>query len=473
MPDAVFSEIDAAALRFAAEAGIDYRKRLETGVIPPAKDYAAKLRDFDEPLPENGQSSENVIRSLNEKGGDGILDISSPRYFGYVMGGGHPAAVAADMLTAVWNQNTAMMALTPTTCAIEEVVRRWLLDLFDLPRTSSLGICTGATMANAVGLAAARNEMLRREGWDVEANGLFGAPEVHVIVGAQAHSSIGASLRLIGFGASRVHTVAVDGQGRMLPGDLEAVISACAGPKIIIAQAGNINSGAIDPMNAIADIAAAAQAWLHVDGAFGLWARIHPDLKEQIAGVERADSWALDGHKWLQVTYDCGLVLVRDMAAHARAMGHAAAYLPNSATLHDPGDFVPELSRRARGIPTWAVLKALGRAGIVEIVGRDCRLARKMADALAAEPGISVLNEVRLNQVALAFGAAGNSGDAQTAKVLARVQAEGVCYPSHGLWKGRKTMRLSVCGYATDDTDADRTVSAIITAWRACQLEAA
>lgn len=473
MTSDVLTATDAQALSRAAQAVTEYRQSLADQPIAPARDYAQKLADFSETMPEKGMASDDVIKELVTKGSDGLLDISSPRFFGFVMGAAHPASTAADIIVTGWNQNTALTELTPTTCAIEEVVRQWLLDLLDLPRTCSLGICTGATMANAVGLAAARNEMLRRVGWDVEADGLFGAPEVHVVVGAEAHSAIGSSLRLLGFGQKRVHKVKADDQGRMIATNLQEIVDKLDGPTIIIAQSGNINSGASDPMNDIADIAKKHGAWMHVDGAFGLWARLHPKLKHQVDGIDRADSWATDGHKWLQASYDCGFAIVADASAHARAMGHRAAYLSNSETVADPGDFVPELSRRARATPVWAVLKALGRQGVQEMIDRHCRFARQMADRLGREPGVEILNDVVLNQVAVAFGPKGDEGDRLTQDVLARVQAEGLCYPSHGVWHGRKTLRLSVSGFATSEADVEASVSSIITAWHQCQELAA
>lgn len=461
-----FDSNDRQAFRLAAEAAADYRQALEHTPIRANKTYDEMLDVFDEALPETGISSDEIITLLDEKGRDGLSDVCNPRFFGYVIGGGHPAAAAADMLVAAWNQNSPMLQVTPTAAALEELSRRWLLDILDLPRDASLGMTTGGTMANAVALAAARNEMLHRQGWDVEAKGLYGAPEIPVIVGAEAHSSIFSGLRLLGFGAERVLTVPADDQGRMQAAKLAEIVSGLDSAPIIVAQAGQINSGAIDPVTAIADIADSAGAWLHVDGAFGLWAHAHPDLKSQLKGVERAQSWIVDGHKWLQVTYDCGFVFVADRAAHVRAMGHSAAYLPNTGTMQDPGDFVPELSRRARGVPVWAVLKAFGRQGIIDLIGKNCRLARRMADALGRESGVHILNDVNLNQVTVAFGPEGEVGDEMTGRVLQAVQAEGVCYPSHGVWRGRKIMRLSVTGFATTDEDADRSVDAIIRAWR-------
>lgn len=466
MPWAGFGTHDANAFRLAASAAADYRHALDSAPIRPARDYAGMLAEFAEPLPETGLDADEVVEILDSKGRDGLANSCSPRFFGYVIGGGLPAAVAADWMVAAWNQNSPMIAFTPTAGALEEVLRQWLVELLDLPRNAAMGVTTGATMANTAGLAAARNAMLARSGWDVEAAGLFGAPEVPILAGAELHSSVQASLRLLGFGAERIVRIEADDQGRMRPDRLRDAVAHLDSPPIIVAQAGQINSGAIDPMAEIADIAQASEAWLHVDGAFGLWAHAHPELRPQILGVDRASSWAVDGHKWLQVPYDCGFVFVRDVAAHVRAMSTMAAYLPNSGTMKDPGDFVPELSRRARGVPAWAAIKALGRQGVLDLIARNCRLARRMADALAAELGIQILNEVNLNQVIVAFGEPGERGDALTDQVLKAVQAEGTCYPTHGNWHGRRIMRLSVCGFATTDEDADRTVAAIRDTWR-------
>jgi glutamate/tyrosine decarboxylase-like PLP-dependent enzyme len=306
-----------------------------------------------------------------------------------------------------------------------------------------------------VGLAAARNALLARAGWDVEARGLFGAPEVHVVLGAEAHSTVFMALRLLGFGAERVTRVAVDGEGRMRADALAAALAPLRGPVIVLAQAGHINSGAFDPFEAVVAAARTRDAWVHVDGAFGLWARACPELAHLAAGIEAADSWATDGHKWPQVPYDCGAVVVRDVGALRRAMSFTASYLPSGAA-RDPFEFTPELSRRARGFALWATLRALGRAGVAEMVARNSRVARRIAAGLARMPGIVVLNRVVLNQVAVACAA----GDAATRDLLARVQAEGRCFPSGGTWKDRAIIRISVCSGTAGEADADATVAA-------------
>jgi glutamate/tyrosine decarboxylase-like PLP-dependent enzyme len=351
------------------------------------------------------------------------------------------------------------------------MAERWLLDILDLPRDSAVGFGTGATVANGTCLAAARTGTLLKAGWDPDADGLFGAPPVHVLIGADAHSSLFASLQLIGFGRKRVITIATDAQGRMLPAALEAAIRPLSGPKVVIAQAGQINTGDFDPFTEIAAIAKQYDAWLHVDGAFGLWARAAPELKHLTAGIEAADSWVTDGHKWLQTPYDTGFAIVRDKQILLHAMTQWASYLP---TIQQgdrvPSNYVPELSRRARGVPVWALLKTYGRDGIAAMVERHCSLARRFAKLLAAEPGIRVLNDVVLNQLIVNFG----SGDAaqrktQTEAVIARVQQDGVCYAGGAQWRDDWVLRLSVISAPTTEADIDMSAAAIISAWRDVQ----
>jgi glutamate/tyrosine decarboxylase-like PLP-dependent enzyme len=389
----------------------------------------------------------------------------SPNFHGWVTGGSHPAGVAADWLASAWGQMGAFADATPAAAAAEEVAVGWVLDLLGLPPESGAGLVTGATMANFTCLAAARTSLLERVGWDVEKRGLFGAPEVQVIVGGEAHSSLFLSLRLLGFGGERVLVADADGEGRMRPEALERVLDGLAGPAIVCLQAGHVNSGAFDPFQALIPLARAAGAWVHVDGAFGLWACASPSLAEQTAGVDAADSWAADAHKWLQVPYDCGIAIVRDSSAIQRAMGIRASYLAHSDTHRDPESFSPEMSRRARGFAVWAVLKSLGRTGLREMVERHCAVARRIAEILSAEPGLVVLNQVALNQVALACGDVPEA-DRLTRETLAAVQADGIAYPSGGRWHGREIIRVSVCAGPTTLEDGVRSAEAIIRAWR-------
>lgn len=449
----------------AAEAAAHYRDQVAEAPELPRLAYKALVERMSAPVPESGSAPDAVLRELLALTEGGLMPIVGPRFFGWVNGASHPAGVAADIMVAAWGQNAGFHTATPAASAMEAVAERWLLDLLDLPEESGIGFATGATVANATCLAAARTHVLGKVGWDADADGLFGAPPVHVLIGAEAHSSLFASLQLIGFGARRVIKVDVDGEGRIIPAALERAIAGLEGPKVIIAQAGHINSGAFDPFTDIAAIARAHDAWLHVDGAFGLWARASANAAERALtnGIEHCDSWCTDGHKWLQVPYDCGFAIVRHKATLEKAMTQWASYLPQIGNGDRvPSAYVPELSRRARGVPVWAVIKALGRDGIAEIVARHCRLARRLGERLAAEPGIEVLNQVVINQVSVSFGS-----DEATRAVIARIQEDGVLYAGGSHWRGRWVMRLSVTSGPTADADIEITADAIIAAARA------
>lgn len=408
-------------------------------------------------------SAEQVIRELIEKAEPGLAAMTGPRFHGWVIGGSNPVGVAADWLTSAWGQNAGNYLATPSAAAAEEAAADALLELFDLPRESSVGFVTGATMANFTCLAAARSEVLRRAGWDAEADGLFGAPPVTVILGEEAHSTVFSALKYLGLGDKRVVRVAVDREGAILPDAFRAAIARADGPIIAIAQAGQINSGAFDPFPAIVDAVKGKNAWVHVDGAFGLWARATPDRAHLGGGLERCDSWAADGHKWLQTPYDCGYAIVRNKAAHERAMRIAASYLPAAADgARHPADLAPELSRRARGFATWAIIRHLGRKGIAGMISRHCAQARRFAEKLSAEPGVEIMNDVVLNQVAVRFG-----NDEQTRQTIARIQSDGVCFIGGAQWRDAWIMRISVIGEATTESDVDRSVEAMLSAWRA------
>lgn len=433
----------------------------------PQRTFAEIRADFDQATPEHGVPARAAIEELAALAEPGLANIVGPRFFGFVIGGSALVGVAADWLTSAWGQNAGNSAATPAAAAAEDVAGRWLLDLLDLPRAASVGFVTGATMANFTAIAAARGEVLRRVGWDVEAQGLFGAPTIHVVLGEEAHSTVFSALRYLGLGDQRVVRVPVDTEGRMRADAFAATLAALDGPIIAIAQAGQINTGAFDPFVEIAAAARAKGAWLHVDGAFGLWARVAPDRAHLAAGVELADSWATDGHKWLQTPYDCGYVIVRDAAAHQRAMGIAASYLPVGEA--HPADYAPELSRRARGFATWAVIKSLGRSGVADMVSRHCALARRMAQRLGDEAGIVIMNDVVLNQVAVRLGVdlPDDQADTLTDRTIARIQNEGVCFVGGAAWRGKRIMRVSVINAATTEQDIDRSADAIIAAWRA------
>ena len=375
------------------------------------------------------------------------------------------AALAADWLTSAWDQNGGLYALSPAASVVEEVAASWLVDLFGLPAGSSVGFTTGATMANFTAIAAARHRVLERVGWDLEVDGLTGAPPIEVVVGDESHVTIFVSLQMLGLGRARVHRVAADGQGRMRADALRETLAGIDGPVIVCAQAGNVNTGAFDPLVEIAAaVRARSNAWLHVDGAFGLWAAAAPGLRDRVDGLAQADSWTTDAHKWLNVPYDSGIVIVRDAAAHHASMTLGAAYYVETAGgERDPYNWVPESSRRSRGFAVYAALRSLGRSGLAELLERTCALARRMADGLREAPGVTILNDVVLNQVLVRFEpAGGGDADAFTRAVIAAVQADGTCWLGGTTWHGMAAMRISVSNWSTTEADADVSVEAIL-----------
>jgi len=420
------------------------------------------------PLPQEGTDAARVVTELARDADAGIVATAGPRYFGFVVGGSLPAALATDWLVSTWDQNAGIYVLSPAASVVEEVAVRWLLELFGLPATASIGFVTGCQMANATCLAAARNAVLRKAGWDVEQQGLYGAPEIDVVVGGEAHITIFAALRYLGLGAARVRTVPVDGQGRMRPDKLREALAGTIGPAIVCAQAGNVNTGAFDPIDEIATITRDRGAWLHVDGAFGLWAATSPKLRALTQGLERADSWATDAHKSLNVPYDSGIAIVADPEAHRSAMTSTAAYIVKAADdRRDPDDWTPEFSRRARGFAVYAAIKSLGRRGISEMIERSCAEAKAMAERLKRGPGVEILNEVVYNQVLVRFlPAGGGDPDAHTRAVIDRVQQDGTCWLAGTTWQGKGAMRISVSGWNTTDDDIVRSADAILKASR-------
>jgi glutamate/tyrosine decarboxylase-like PLP-dependent enzyme len=437
-------------LEDAASRGAAYLREVRTRAVAPSDRAIERLRQLDRPLPSEGSDAAAVLAELDAIVSPATMAMAGPRFFGFVTGGALPAAVAASVLATAWDQNTVRGDVTPGTATLEDVALRWVVEALRLPPGTAGGFVTGATAANVTALAAARHSVLARAGWDVEARGLFGAPVISVVVGAEAHVSVLKALAVLGLGRDRVVVVPVDGQGRMRA---EAV-PRLSGATILCLQAGNVNTGAFDPCEEIVPRAREAGAWVHVDGAFGLWARAAPGRAALAAGVEGADSWATDGHKWLNVPYDSGLALVRDGAALRAAMGTTAAYLPAGAQ-RDPSDHTPELSRRARGVEVWAALRALGRAGLEDLVERCCRHARRFAEGIAAA-GHRVLNEVALNQVLVSFGE-----PERTRAVIAAVQADGTCWCGGTVWQGHTAMRVSVSSWATTEEDVERSLEAI------------
>jgi len=430
-----------------------YLQGLRTRKVAPDPSAVAALIGLEGPLPA-GSPPAATLALLDEIVSPATMAMAGPRFFGFVIGGALPAALAANWLAAAWDQNTGYYNITPGTARLEQIALRWLVELFGLPAGPTGGFVTGATVANFTALAAARHVVLERAGWNVEAEGLFGAPPIHVLVGEEAHPTLLKSLGLLGFGRSRLTRVPVDGQGRMRADALPAL----SGPTILCLQAGNVNTGASDPLEPLIERARRAQAWVHVDGAFGLWAAASPRLRAQVSAVEQADSWATDAHKWLNVPYDSGLALVRDPHALAAAMAITADYLPSETPERNPSDYTPELSRRARGVEVWAALHSLGRAGVAAMIERHCRQAQRFAQRLAAA-GYRVLNEVVLNQVLVAFGDA-----ARTRRVVAAVQADGTCWCGITVWQGHTAMRISVINWSTQEEDVERSIDAILAA---------
>jgi glutamate/tyrosine decarboxylase-like PLP-dependent enzyme len=419
-------------------------------------------------LTERGVPAAQVIDDLARAAEPGLVPTSGPRFFGFVVGATLPVTLAADWLTSTWDQNAGLYALSPAASVVEEVASRWLLDLLGLPATASVGFVTGCQMANFVGLAAGRHAVLARAGWNVEEDGLQGAPRVEVVAGAEAHVTIFTALRMLGLGSKPTRLVEADGQGRLRPDALRRVLAQCQGPTLVCAQAGNVNTGAVDPLEEIAALTREHGAWLHVDGAFGLWAAASPSRRGLLRGAALADSWATDAHKWLNVPYDCGLVVVADPQAHRGAMSARASYLVQTAGAErDPFEYGPEFSRRARGFTVYAALRHLGRQGVAEVVERACRVARLMAERLSAAPGVRVLNEVVLNQVLVRFEPpGGGDADAFTRAVIARVQQGGVCWLGGTRWRDQEAMRISVSGWATTEADGERSAEAILAAAR-------
>ncbi len=436
-----------------------YLQSLATRHVGTKRGRDSMMAALEEPLSSLGVDPAQVIDLIAEQAEMGMTDCSSPRYFGFVIGGAHPVALAADWLVSTWDQNAGIHAISPFSAAVEEVAAGWLLDLFGLPTDASVGFVTGGQMANFTCLAAARHHVLRVAGWDVELDGLAGAPRVTVVVSEAAHVTVHVALRYLGFGTRSLVQVAADDQGRMSADDLRKVLAAVSGPAIICAQAGNVNSGAFDPLREISEIATAAGAWLHVDGAFGLWATASKELAPLVDGIENADSWSTDAHKWLNVPYDSGVAIVRHAADHRAAMSASAAYLiQTSGAERDAIDWVPELSRRARAIPIYATIRSLGRQGIDDLVTRGCARARQMAAALQGDSGVTLLNEIVLNQALLRF----DGSDEVTRRVIAGVQNEGTCWVSGTTWQGRAAMRISVTNWATTERDIALSATAVL-----------
>jgi glutamate/tyrosine decarboxylase-like PLP-dependent enzyme len=418
--------------------------------VAPGAEAIARLAELEFDLPAAGMAPMDVLGKLDGIGSPATVASNGPRYFGFVTGGVLPSALAASWLSTAWDQNAGLTVMSPVAARLTAVALRWITDLLGLPEGTDGGFVTGASMANATCLAAARDAVLSRHGWDVAGQGLVGAPPVTVVVGAEVHTTVRKALGIIGLGRDRAIVLPADGQGRINLRDLPAL----SGPAIVCLQAGNVNTGASDPFGPLIEWARGHGAWVHVDGAFGLWAAASRDQREQVAGVAGADSWATDCHKWLNTTYDCGIALVRDPETLRAAMAASASYLPGAAT--EAMGMTPQSSQRARGIEVWAALATLGRDGVAELVDRSCRLARRFADGMRAA-GFDVLNDVVLNQVLVSFGRAD-----RTDEVIAAVQQEGTCWCGPTTWHDVRAMRVSVSGWSTTEDDIDRSVAAVV-----------
>ena len=440
----LLSDVATRASRYLA--GVNQRS------VAPAAEASDRLQELGGTLPDASADPSQLLALLDEIGSPATVATTGGRYFGFVIGGTLPASLAANWLAGAWDQNGAMQVMSPIAAKLEEVVRGWLLDLLGLPSESAAGFVTGTTLANFSGLAAARSAVLQRAGWNVEEDGLIGAPRIQVVVGQEVHVSVMRALTMLGLGRSRVITVPADGQGRMRADALPPLDE----HTIICIQAGNVNTGAFDPAGDICARAREAGAWVHVDGAFGLWAAVSPLYAPLLDGVQNADSWAIDCHKWLNVPYDSGIVVVRESEHLRRALSWGSAAYLTQGSGREPWQFTPDASRRARGVELWAALRSLGRSGLREMIERNCRQARLFADRLRGA-GFRVLNDVVLNQVLVSFGSA-----EETRRVIAEIQADGTCWCGGTVWQNQTAMRISVSSWATTDEDVERSVAAMI-----------
>lgn len=439
-------------LEDAARRGIAYRETCAGRSVAPKPDAVAAVGRFVEALPVEGKDDEDVLAMLDEIGSPASIAMAGPRFFGFVIGGSLPVTLATNWLSSAWDQNVVMHEVTPATATLEQVALSWLVELFDLPPETGAGFVTGATVANFTALAAARHRVFADAGWNVESDGLIGAPPVTLIVSDEAHPTLFKSLGMLGLGRDRVVRIPTDRQGRMIAAELPAA----EGPTIVCTQAGNINSGAIDPIGEICDAVEGSGAWVHVDGAFGMWAAASKALRSMTDGMQRADSWATDAHKWLNVPYDSGIAFVRNAADLASAMAITADYLITETEHRNPSDYTPELSRRGRGIDVWAALRSLGRNGVEKLIDGCCAHARRFAAGLSAA-GFEVLNDVVLNQVVVSFG-----DDAKTREVIGAIQSDGTCWCGVTVWQGKTAMRISVSSWATTGEDVEKSLRAMI-----------
>jgi glutamate/tyrosine decarboxylase-like PLP-dependent enzyme len=459
MIDPRYDVLDDAA-RF-ARAYVDSLPSRRVGVAASIDELRERIA---RPLSDDGEDPRAVIGDLARDVEPGLIASAGPRYFGFVIGGSLPVTVAADWLTSAWDQNSGGYVVSPALSVVEEVAANWLRELLGLPSACGVGFVTGCQMAHLTCLAAARHAVCRGAGWDVEARGLQGGPEIRVIAGEYSHVTVTVACRMLGLGSERIRVVPSDEEGRMLVEELEAALAEETGPTIVCAQAGQVDTGAFDPIAEIVDACHVRGAWCHIDGAFGLWAAVSPERRGLLDGFERADSWATDGHKWLNVPYDCGIAAVADASAHRAAMTSAAAYIPPHEDDIPWGfDWTPEFSRRARGVPVYVALRTLGRAGLAKLIDDSCEHAERIASRLGRVDGVEVINDVVLNQVLVRF----DDDDQVTNAVIERVQQEGTCWLGGSTFRGRGVMRISIVGWQTTAADIDRSAEAILEAARA------
>jgi glutamate/tyrosine decarboxylase-like PLP-dependent enzyme len=440
----------------AASTAASYRAGLADAVVAPAVDLDQLRKAFGGPLPSASTDPAVVLDELVAAAEPGLVATAGPRFFGFVIGGSLAAASAADMLAVGWDQTAFNAVLSPAGAVVEECAGAWLKDLLQLPAGASVGYVTGGQEANTVGLAIGRHAVLADAGWDVQRDGLAGSPRVRVVAGVERHATVDRSVRLLGLGAAAIEPVAADANGGIDVDDLARVLAVGSGPVIVCLQAGNVNTGAVDDLRAATEVARTHGAWVHVDGAFGLWAGASPTTRHLVDGVELADSWGCDGHKWLNVPYDSGFVFCARPDVHVEAVSYTASYLTGSGVVYSPADFTLSSSRRARGFAVWAALRELGRDGVAEMIDRTCSHARLFASLLSAG-GAEILNEVVLNQVLVGFG-----DDARTDAVIEAVQRDGTCWVGGTTWRGRRLMRVSVSNWATSEDDVRRSVDAIL-----------
>ena len=439
---------------------LDWLASINTRRVGPTATIDELITAFGAPLPDGPTDPGTVVDELVRLAEPGLMAMPSGRFFGWVIGGTLPAALGADWMVSAWDQNAAMRMATPATAAVEEVAGRWLLELLRLPATAAVGFATGGTTANFVGLAAGRQFVLDQAGWDLEADGMAGSPKITVLVGEERHTSIDMAMRYLGLGRGQI--VAADEQGRMIPASLAEALAGIDGPVIVALQAGNLHSGAFDPMRTCIQLAHDSSAWVHVDGAFGLWAAVSDEWKKETDGLELADSWATDAHKTLNVPYDCGVAIVSRPAVLQSVFGARPAYLiQDDEAPADPFERVPEFSRRARGVPVWAALRQLGRSGVIDLVEGLAANARALATGIAELPGAEILNEVVFTQVSVSFGS-----DERTKNVTRALIDEGAVWMSGSKWRGRDILRISVSNWSTDGSDVEQAIAAVSRAVR-------